>query len=233
MRVLAAIFAMMFFLVACGDDKQASVQQATAQQQPAAQQQAPAKRIAEFVEGVHYVVLDKPVRTQDASKIEVTEVFWYGCGHCYNFDPIVHQWAEKLPADVDFRMSPAMWHPDMEVHARAFYTAQALNVLDKLHQPLFDALNRGGKKLNSEAELAEFFAGYGVDNETFSKAYNSFGVTSQVKQADARARSYKVSGTPEVVVDGKYRISTSMAGGQPQMLEVADFLVAKIRAERK
>lgn len=228
MRVIAAIFAMMFFLVACGDD-----QQATVQAQATAQQQAPAKRAAEYVEGVHYVVLDKPVRTQDASKIEVTEVFWYGCSHCFRFDPALHQWAEKLPADVDFRMSPAMWHPDMEIHARAFYTAQALNVLDKMHQPLFNALNLEGKKLNTEAELAEIFAEHGVDNEAFSKAFSSFGVTSQVKQADARARSYKVSGTPEMVVDGKYRISASMAGGQAQMLDVADFLVAKIRAERK
>lgn len=220
MRAIAAIFAMMFFLVACADDQQAKAQEKE-------------KRAPQYVAGAHYVVLDKPVRTQDESKIEVTEVFWYGCGHCFRFDPVLHQWAEKLPADVDFRLSPAMWNADMEVHARAYYTAQALKVLDKVHQPLFNALNLEGKRLASAAELAELFASQGVDKETFEKTFNSFGVTSQVKQADARARSYKITGTPEIVVDGKYRVTASMAGGQAQMLDVADFLIEKIRAEGK
>lgn len=217
MRAIAAIFAMMFFLVACADDQQAKAQE---------------KKTPEYIAGAHYVVLDKPVRTQDPDKIEVTEVFWYGCGHCFRFDPVLHQWAEKLPADVDFRLSPAMWNADMEIHARAFYTAQALNVLDKVHQPLFNALNLEGKRLASEAELAQLFADHGVDKAVFEKTFNAFGVTSQVQQADARARSYKITGTPEIVVDGKYRVTAAMAGGQTQMLDVAEFLIAKIRAER-
>ncbi|WP_439135425.1 thiol:disulfide interchange protein DsbA/DsbL [Pseudomaricurvus sp.] len=211
MRVMVAIFALMVSLVACADDQAA----------------APA-----FKAGTHYVVLDNPVRTMDPSKIEVTEVFWYGCGHCFQFEPIVHQWAEKQPADVDFERSPAMWNDAMKVHAHAFYVAKALGILDKVHQPLFNALNLERKRLADVDELADFFADYGVDEETFEKTYKSFGVTSQVKQADARARSYKITGTPEVVVDGKYRISARMAGGQKEMLDVADFLVAKIRAER-
>ncbi|WP_233709881.1 thiol:disulfide interchange protein DsbA/DsbL [Pseudomaricurvus albidus] len=211
MRVMAAIFALMFSLAACADEQAA----------------APA-----FKEGTHYVELDNPVRTKDPSKIEVTEVFWYGCGHCFQFEPIVHQWSEKLPADVAFVRSPAMWNGAMEVHAHAFYVAKALGILDEVHQPLFNALNLERKRLANVDELADFFAQYGVDKETFEKTYKSFGVTSQVKQADARARSYKITGTPEVVVNGKYRISARMAGGQKQMLDVADFLVAKIRDEQ-
>jgi thiol:disulfide interchange protein DsbA len=215
MRVIAAVFALTFFLVACADD-----------------QQAPAHKSAEYKAGTHYVVLDNPVRTADSNKIEVTEIFWYGCGHCFRFDPVLHQWAEKLPADVDFKLSPAMWGGNMELHARAFYTAKALNMLDKLHQPLFNALNLENKPLASEAELASFFAQHGVDKATFTKTFNSFGVVSQVKQADARARSYQIGGTPEMVVEGKYRVSGGMAGGQQKMLDVVDFLIAKTRAER-
>ncbi|GAB3111089.1 thiol:disulfide interchange protein DsbA/DsbL [Aestuariicella hydrocarbonica] len=210
MRVMAAIFALMFSLVACAADKAPAAYQA----------------------GTHYTVLETPVRTMDPSKIEVTEVFWYGCGHCFKFEPMVHQWSEKLPGDVDFERSPAMWNALMEVHARAFYVAKALGVFDQVHQPLFNALNLERKRLGNVDELADFFADFGVDKDKFEKAYASFGVASQVKQADARARSYKITGTPEIVVDGKYRISARQAGGQAEMLKVADYLVAKIRDER-
>ncbi|NIB39541.1 thiol:disulfide interchange protein DsbA/DsbL [Pseudomaricurvus alkylphenolicus] len=211
MRVLAAIFALMFSLMACAE--------------------GPASNSG-FQEGKHYVVLDNPVRTRNPNKIEVTEVFWYGCGHCFRFEPMVHQWQKQQGTDVDFQQSPAMWNNDMEIHARAFYTAKALGVLDKVHQPLFNALNLERKKLSNIDALADFFAAQGVDRSKFVKAFNSFGVTSQVKQADARARSYKITGTPEMVVNGQYRISARMAGGQQQMLKVADYLIAKIRAEK-
>lgn len=211
-RPIVAAIAMLFSLLACAESKS-----------PA----APA-----YKEGVHYVRLDAPVRTRDSAKIEVTEVFWYGCGHCFRFEPMLHQWQERLGDDVDFQQSPAMWNDTMELHARAFYTAKALNVLDQVHQPLFNALNLEHKRLASESELADFFAANGVERERFLKAYKSFGVISQVKQADARARSFKISGTPELVVDGRYRISTRMAGSQADMLKVADFLIEKVRAEQ-
>ncbi len=214
MRVMAAIFALMFSLVACADENS----------------QAASGQV--YKAGEHFVELDNPVRTQNPDKIEVTEVFWYGCGHCFTFEPLVHKWADSLPEDVDFQRSPAMWNILMETHARAFYTAKALGVLEQLHQPLFNALNIERKRLADEDELAEFFAGHGVDKTKFEKAYNSFGVSSQVKQANSRARSYKITGTPEMVVNGKYRITAKMAGGQAGMLKVADFLIAKIRAEQ-
>lgn len=205
MRVVIAVFAFLFSLVACAE--------------------GPA-----YKADVHYEVLEQPVQTIDPKKIEVTEVFWYGCGHCFRFEPMLHQWTGKLADDVVFRQSPAMWNEAMAVHARAFYVAQALKVLDKVHQPLFNALNIEGKRLTTEDQVAEFFAGHGVDRDTFMKAYKSFGVTGQVKQADARARAYNITGTPEIVVNGKYRVSARMAGGQAQMLKVADFLIQQERA---
>jgi protein dithiol oxidoreductase (disulfide-forming) len=211
MRTIFALFTMMVSLVAC------------------AQEETPA---ATYQAGVHYQVLKAPVPTSDPSKIEVAEVFWYGCGHCFRFEPMVNQWSKKQGDDVNFVKSPAMWNGLMETHARAFYAAKALGVLDKVHQPLFNALNLEKKRLADADALAGLFAQYGVAKADFNKAFKAFGVTSQVRLADANARGYKITGTPEMIVEGKYRISAKMAGGQAQMLDVVNYLVAKVRAER-
>ncbi len=183
----------------------------------------------EYQEGKHYVKLETPVRTINPNKIEVAEVFWYGCYHCFHFEPMVHAWSKKQADDVAFVQSPAMWNRVMQTHARAFYTASALGVLEKVHQPIFDAINMERNMLASPDALAELFAQHGVDKEKFHKTFKSFSVNSQVQQADARARGYGIQGTPEMVVNGKYRVSTRTAGSQRGMLDVVDFLVEKER----
>lgn len=185
-----------------------------------------------YIEGTHYERLPEAVRTADPARIEVIEVFWYGCGHCYQFEPLIKKWKPGLAADVDFRRSPAMWNKLMAVHAQAFYAAQVLGVLEKMNDPLFAALNVDRKKLETEDELAAFFAQHGVKEEDFRKAFNSFGVQSSVKQADARQRSYRITGTPEVIVNGKYRVSARLAGSPEAALKVVDFLIDKERAAR-
>ena len=187
---------------------------------------------ANYQEGKHYIALNTPVRTSSADKIEVTELFWYGCGHCFTFEPLAVQWKGKIADDVVFVQSPAMWNKPMELHARAFYAAKALKVLDKVHQPIFNAMNLERKRLKNADEIYPFFQAQGISKEDFTKSFNSFTVTSQVKQADARARGYRITGTPSLVVDGRYRISAKSAGGHAQMLQVVDYLVAKIRAEK-
>jgi thiol:disulfide interchange protein DsbA len=183
-----------------------------------------------YTEGVHYDTVSPVLRTRDPGKIEVLEFFWYGCGHCYTFEPLLTRWKETLPEDVDFVPSPAMWNGPMGLHAQAFYTAQALGVLDTMHGALFAAMNVDRKRLGSAGEISQLFTANGVEEEAFGRAFNSFGVTSQVKQAEARARGARISGTPEMVVAGKYRISTSKAGSQAAMLKVADYLIEKERA---
>jgi protein dithiol oxidoreductase (disulfide-forming) len=185
-----------------------------------------------YVEGTHYTRLPEAVRTADPARIEVVEVFWYGCSHCYQFEPLLAKWQQALPKDVDFRRSPALWNKPMAIHAQAFYAAQALGVLEKMHEPLFRALNVDRKRLDTEDELAALFAANGVKEDDFRKAFNSFGVQASVKQADARARSYRVSGTPEVIVNGKFSVSARTAGSPEAMLKVIDFLLAKERSER-
>ena len=179
--------------------------------------------------GVHYEVLPQPIRTADATKIEVNEVFSYTCGHCFNFEAVLHPWSKNLAADVDFQQTPAVWQPSLEPFARAYYSAVMLGVLDQTHMTIFEALHVQKQPLRSEEDFAAIFDAAGVDGLRFSKAYNSFGMTSMVNQAKARVRGYRVQGTPEVIVNGKYRVSSRNAGGFDGMLNVADFLIEKER----
>ena len=104
-------------------------------------------QIERFVAGTHYTELKAPVATNDSSKVEVLEVFWYGCSHCFRFEPLIANWKANMAADVDFSRFPAMWNDLMEVHAQAYYTAEAMDVLDTVHEPVFNAINIEGNRL--------------------------------------------------------------------------------------
>ena len=143
---------------------------------------------------------------------------------------MITQWKKTLPEDVDFHGSPAMWNAPMELHARAYYTAQVLGVLDTMHTALFRAMNVERKRLASEDEIAAVFIANGVSAEDFDKAFNSFGVDAQVRQASARMRSAKVTGTPALMVNGKYHISTRKSGSQAAMIDTANYLIEKERS---
>ena len=185
-----------------------------------------------WVEGTHYEVITPAVRTADPARIEVAEFFWYGCGHCYTFEPMVEAWRKSLPEDVNFQGSPAIWNEKMELHARAFYTAEALGVMDTMHPVIFQAMNVDRKPLSSQEDIAKLFSANGVADQDFNKAFESFGVTSQTRQANARARAAKITGTPALMVNGKYHISTRKAGSQANMLKVAEFLIEKERVAK-
>jgi thiol:disulfide interchange protein DsbA len=185
---------------------------------------------ATYVAGVDYDVISPPVRDVDADKIEVTEFFWYGCGHCYTFEPMLEQWKKIQPADVSFRGVPAVWAEKMELHAKAYYTAETLGVLDTMNSVIFQAMNVDRKPLASQADIAALFVANGVSEDDFNKVFNSFGVSSQVRQGIAIAKSAQITGTPALMVDGKYHVSSRKAGTQADMLKVVDFLVEKERS---
>ena len=188
---------------------------------------------AQFLEGRDYDVIVPALRTGSADKIEVVEFFAYNCGHCYNFEPLIEQWRLGLADDVVFLGSPAVWSASMEPHAKAFYAARALGVLEQVHSALFAAMHVDRKRLGSAAEIRQVFVANGVDGADFDRAFNSFGVSSQVRQAMARARGTRITGTPELMVAGKYRVTTGKAGSQTNMLKIADFLIARERAARR
>jgi protein dithiol oxidoreductase (disulfide-forming) len=186
-----------------------------------------------YVAGTHYEELPAPVRTNDATKVEVLEVFWYGCGHCFRFQPLVDNWAENAPEDVDYLRFPAIWNELMKIHAQAYYTAESLGVVDKVHGPIFEAINLQNNRLQNERQLAALFARHGVGEAEFSQAFNSFPVRTKVNQAERRMREYQIRSTPNVIVNGKYLVTTNESvRTQQDMLAIVDFLVAQERAAR-
>ena len=185
-----------------------------------------------WVEGQHYQVILPPVAVGKTEDVVVTEFFWYGCGHCYTFEPMLTAWGKQLPEGAIVQPSPAVWNDPMRMHAKAFYIAEVLGVKAVMHPVIFDAMHLQRKRLVSRLELRDLFEDNGVDPDKFDKAFDSFGVDSQVRQADSRARSAKVSGTPTLMVAGKYLIETRGAGNQTNMLEIARYLVEKELAAR-
>jgi thiol:disulfide interchange protein DsbA len=184
-----------------------------------------------FKAGTHYQVLDIPVRTSNPQQVEATEVFWYGCSHCYSFEPTISAWEKALPEDVVFVRSPAIWHPSMELHARAYYTAKILGVLGVMHKIIFEEINLKQNKLASKEAIAELFTAHSeVSPKKFYKVFDSFGVNSAVRQAEARQRGYQIQGTPEMIVNGRYRVTGQMGGSRDGMIEIVNHL---IKLERK
>ncbi|MFQ5642896.1 MAG: thiol:disulfide interchange protein DsbA/DsbL [Thiogranum sp.] len=187
---------------------------------------------AEFSEGIEYQVLANPQPTVDEGKIEVLELFWYGCPHCYQLEPELRAWLENKPDDVVFVRLPAVLGPSWELHARAFYTAQLLGVLDKVHQPIFERMHKDRKPVRNVDDVKKIFMEQGVSGQDFDNTYNSFAVITKTNRAKQAARLYGVQGVPALVVDGKYRTTAKLAGGNRKMLDVVDFLVKKEREAR-
>jgi len=180
---------------------------------------------AEYQEGVHYQRLAQPQPTDTKNKVEVREMFWYGCPHCYRLEPYVERWLRRKPEQAEFIRTPAAMVPHWQTHARAFYTAEVLGVLEQIHRPLFDAIHVQGKKLNNIETLADFFAGFGVEKAKFFKTYRSFAVETRFRRAKTLASRYNLSGVPAMIVNGKYLVTNRMTGGNAQTMKVINFLV--------
>ena len=187
-------------------------------------------QIEKYVAGTHYIELRAPVNTPDDSKIEVLEAFWYGCAHCFRFEPLVEDWSAKVADDVDFRRFPAMWNALMKVHAQIYFVAEAMGVLDTVHEPVFNAINLEGNRLHTEKLIGDLFEENGVSRDDFEAAFNSFSVRTKVNQAEKRMQDYEIRSTPNMIVNGKYLIATGEAvRTQEEMLQVVDFLIEKER----
>ena len=173
-----------------------------------------------FAEGKDYVRLQTPVPPATPDKVEVIEMFWYGCPHCYDLEPVTQEWLKRKPENVVFMRIPVAFGANWEPGARAYYAAEALGVLDKLHPALFEAFHKR-RKLHTEDELATFFAEHGVDQDAFRKAYKSFQTETQLRRGHQLVQRYGVKGVPAIFVNGKYDVRSS------RMFDVVDFLIAK------
>lgn len=185
-----------------------------------------------YIEGRHYLELALPQPTETGNKVEVREFFWYGCPHCWHLEPELEKWLKKIPANAQFVRTPGVggrWLPQ----ARAYYAFEMLGVIRKVHVPFFRAMHEQKRPLDSEDALIQFAAENGVDKAKFREAYNSFAVRLQLDKARQRNMEAGISSVPTFSVDGRYLTSPAMAGGNPEMLKVIEFLVQKVARERK
>ena len=172
-----------------------------------------------------YETLTPPQPTENPDKIEIIEFFWYGCPHCYAFEPLLEQWVKTLPKNVEFIRQPAVFSEVWGKHAKAYYTAEALGIVDKVHNDFFDAIQNKKEPLDTEASLAKFFADHGVKEADFHDAYNNFGVDAKLRQAPIMASKYGITGVPAIIINGKYKTNGTVAGSHEKMIEVMNKLI--------
>ena len=188
---------------------------------------------ADFIEGGHYELLDEVQPVQTGENIEVVEMFWYRCPHCYRLEPYLESWLDNKPDNAELVAIPAILNENWAFHARAFYTFEALGLTQQLHGPFFDAIHKERRPFNTVEQLADWAANQGADPGAIVSTFNSFAVNNKLNFANIMTRKYGISGVPAIIVDGKYRTSVSMAGSHDELLELIDFLVAKAAAERQ
>ena len=179
-----------------------------------------------------YDLITPPQPTDTPDKIEVLEVFWYGCPHCFSFLPNMEQYDESKPDYVALRRMPAIFRDSWVAHARAFYTAELLGVEEEIHRPMFETIHLRKQALDSKEELRKFFEKYGVSNDDFDKTYDSFAVETLLRKSQVMQQRYGVRGTPTVIVNGKYRVSGSLAGSRENVIKVIEALVEREHAAK-
>lgn len=185
---------------------------------------APAKPLENWTAGINYTQLPSPQPTTvKPGKVEVLEVFWYGCSHCYALDPTLEEWKKTKPAYVEFVRIPVMWGLPHKQHARLYYTLMALNRLD-LHSKVFDSIHKDHNLMMAQtdeearAQQLAFCKANGISEADFNKAYDSPEVQANVDRAQDATYRYGVSGVPVIFVNGKYSTDVTMAGSDDKKL---------------
>jgi thiol:disulfide interchange protein DsbA len=178
-----------------------------------------------YKEKIHYERVLPAQPTSTDKKVEVVEVFLYTCPHCNNLEPYVHRWLKKIPAEAQFVRMPAVFRPQQELHARAYYAAEILGVLDKTHPAMFEAIHQQKRHLNTDADIQKLFAEHGVSEKDFNRVFRSFAVEAKIRRAKDMSQRYGIPGVPALVVNGKYRTGARLAGGNANIFRVVDYLV--------
>jgi len=182
-------------------------------------------------EGIEYKLVSPAQPTITKNKIEVVELFWYGCPHCFYFEPELKKWLAQKPDNVVFYRVPAIFNASWALHARAFYTAKSLGLFDQgkteFHEAFFNAIHKSKKRLNNKESIQAFFARFKISAEDFNNTFDSFAVNTKVNRAAALSKRYQLQGVPTIIVNGKYRTDGPMAGGRKGIIKVLDFLIKK------
>lgn len=172
-----------------------------------------------------YEMVTPPQPTTSGDQVEVVEMFWYGCPHCYRLEPFVERWLKRKPKNAKFVRMPGVFRPSWEIHARAYYTAEILGVVDKVHRPMFEAIHEQKRPMSDEASIMGLFNAHGVSNKDFKRVFHSFAVETKLRRAKDMGRRYGAKGVPAIIVNGKYRTGAQEAGGNAKVFRVVNELV--------
>ncbi len=185
--------------------------------------------------GEQFDQVAQQITTDQPAKIEVMELFWYGCPHCYHMEQPLQAWVKKLPADVYFKRIPALPNAGWAPLAKTYFAMQELGVLEKLHSQLFDAIHKS-KTLSQQADEASLIDWVtkqgGLDKIKVEKAFKSFAINMQMNKAMQTFRASGATGVPALIIDGKFITGSSMAGGNEAALQTADFIIQNVRKDR-
>lgn len=193
---------------------------------------------AELTAGKDYSLVKPPQPTDSSGKIEVLEFFWYGCPHCNSLQPALEAWLKRKPADVEFRHVPAVFQDSWVPMTRAYYTIEAMGLVDKLHQEMFAALHRQRLPLRDANAIFDWAASKGVDRKKFADTYNSFGIIGRTQRSIELTKKFDIPGTPALVIDGRYLTAPSMtlkadrSVDYDRFFQVVDGLIAEARKSK-
>ncbi len=189
--------------------------------------------IAQTVDESRYQAVNKEMTVTTGDKIEVAELFWFGCGHCFALEPGIKKWKQDgIPENAEFKKIPAIFSARWEFHAQAFYTMQALGVPEEAYDGFFRKLHVERKQINNMSQLVDFLAAYDKNEDAVKSAFNSFDVDSKMRAAKKITRDSGARGVPAIVVDGKYLTNQQLSGSTDGMFDVINQLVSKAAAER-
>jgi thiol:disulfide interchange protein DsbA len=183
-------------------------------------------------EGFDYRILPIPQPVETKGKVEVIEFFWYGCPHCYDFEPELSAWVKRQPKDVVFRRVPVAFRDDFLPHSQLYYALESMGKGDALNEKVMYAMHKENKRLLTESEIADWVASQGIDRNTFLASYRSFAVVSKARAAKQLTETYRIDGVPTIVMQGKYVTSPSIAGTKAKAITVMDYLEEKIRKDK-
>ena len=183
-------------------------------------------------EGFDYRILPTPQPLESKGKVEVIEFFWYGCPHCYDFEPELNAWLKRQPKDVILRKVPVAFRDDFMPHSQLFYALEAMGKGDALNDKVMYAMHKENKRLMTENEIADWAASQGIDRNAFLATYRSFAVVSKARAARQMADAYRIDGVPTIVMQGRYVTSPSIAGTKAKAISVMEHLEQKIRKDK-
>mgnify|MGYP005638257913 FL=1 len=186
----------------------------------------------EYEQGINYFPLKIPQPVHTGDKIEVLELFWYRCPHCFELDPYLNKWLKSKPDFIEYVRLPAVLNRSWAFDARVFYTFVALGLVDSLHEAYFEAIHTDRKRIVTVEQLADWVADKGQDSQQILDTFNSFGVDSMVAHAADMSSRYETDGVPTIIVDGKYRTKVSLAGGHNELIDLMNSLALRAQSER-